>query len=298
MKIKNRFFIIGNGFDLSHKLPTNFDPDFKEIAIKNESDPSFWDLYQSEGDMWSDFENLLAKPNFNKLEEIFTPYFPDYISDHERDRTSIIIQSEISAQLNESLIEFAETAEWQLEGTQVNEKYKELFCKDDLFLSFNYTHTLEKLYDINPQNVLHIHGELGKSELILGYPDGFFSPEKYFYDPTGNDRNSTLIDINKYIDTIEDYYLRTAYSSLYEKIKAFKKVPQISKLEGFVKDVLIDEIFVIGHSYKIDSPYFENLINRFPNAKWHLYYHKDDDTKNLNILIEKIGIKKYTTTKS
>ena len=53
--MKNKLFVIGNGFDLAHNLPTRFDPDFKNIARKYEQD-NFWDLYQSrENDIWSDF---------------------------------------------------------------------------------------------------------------------------------------------------------------------------------------------------------------------------------------------------
>ncbi|WP_274518647.1 AbiH family protein [Streptococcus mutans] len=73
----NILFIIGNGFDLAHGLPTKFNPDFKEIAEKNESNPYFWELYQTEeADIWSDFENLLAKPDFNTLGEVFDDYSP------------------------------------------------------------------------------------------------------------------------------------------------------------------------------------------------------------------------------
>ena len=51
--MKNKFFVIGNGFDLAHKLPTNFDPDFKKIARINGTQ-LFWELYQiHEEDIWS-----------------------------------------------------------------------------------------------------------------------------------------------------------------------------------------------------------------------------------------------------
>ena len=33
--------------------------------------------------IWSDFENLLANPDFNSLGEIFTDYVPDYLSDRD-----------------------------------------------------------------------------------------------------------------------------------------------------------------------------------------------------------------------
>ena len=43
--MKRKGFIIGNGFDLAHHLPTSFDPDFKNIARRYEQS-NFWDLYQ------------------------------------------------------------------------------------------------------------------------------------------------------------------------------------------------------------------------------------------------------------
>ncbi len=89
--MKTRLFIIGNGFDLAHQLPTNYNPDFKMIAEKNEPLAYFWDIYQSSNaDIWSDFENLLGYPDFNNLEEIFEGFSPDWSSDFESDRNSII----------------------------------------------------------------------------------------------------------------------------------------------------------------------------------------------------------------
>ena len=75
--MKSQLFIIGNGFDLAHNLPTRFSPDFKNIAMRHEPN-CFWDFYQSnKDDIWSDFENLLGCPDFNSLEEIFQSYSPD-----------------------------------------------------------------------------------------------------------------------------------------------------------------------------------------------------------------------------
>lgn len=68
--MRNKLFIIGNGFDLAHNLPTRFDPDFKNIALKHEEN-NFWEIYRSDVDIWSDFENSLGHPDFNSLEEVF-----------------------------------------------------------------------------------------------------------------------------------------------------------------------------------------------------------------------------------
>jgi len=69
IKMKSKLYVIGNGFDLAHKIPSTFNPDFKNIALKYESGyQCFWDLYQTENeDIWSDFENLLSEyQNLNK----------------------------------------------------------------------------------------------------------------------------------------------------------------------------------------------------------------------------------------
>lgn len=42
--MERKLVIIGNGFDIDHGLPTKFNPDFKNISEKYESD-NFWDLY-------------------------------------------------------------------------------------------------------------------------------------------------------------------------------------------------------------------------------------------------------------
>ena len=67
-----KIFIIGNGFDLAHNLPTKYNPDFKSIAEGIEQISYFWDIYQSQvAEIWSDFETCLAFTDFNNLEEIF-----------------------------------------------------------------------------------------------------------------------------------------------------------------------------------------------------------------------------------
>lgn len=105
-----RLFIIGNGFDIAHNLPTKFDPHFKTIANQYEL-YSFWDIYQTQNEnIWSDFENSLAHPNFNFLEEIFNGYEPDYYSNKESDRNAIITQVDLNGNLARSLYEFANNA--------------------------------------------------------------------------------------------------------------------------------------------------------------------------------------------
>ena len=139
ISMERRLFLIGNGFDLAHRLPTNFNPDFKNIAMKDTNYKSFWELYlsDSEIDIWSDFENLLANPDFNNLEEIFEGYTPDYLSDHESDRDSIITQVGLYGNLQKNLVDFAANAENEIEFSKAIKEYTNKFDSNDFFINFN-----------------------------------------------------------------------------------------------------------------------------------------------------------------
>lgn len=268
-KSQNRLFIIGNGFDLAHGLSTRFDPDFRKIAIGKEADSQFWDLYQSEApDIWSDFENVLARPNFDELIQIFDAYPPDYSSDRESDRDSSILQAEISGKLNESLRDFATQAEDELQSTKTRFLYRNLLTSESLYVSFNYTHTLETLYGIPSGNVLHIHGEAGVSKLLLGYDANDFDEGKISEDVTGHGQYRG-VPAAKYIDGVEDYYVRTAYENLLSTVRLWGKPYQTDKLMSFVKGATIDEIVVVGFSFgKVDAIYFKLLQKLYPGCRF------------------------------
>lgn len=298
--MKDKLFVIGNGFDLAHNLPTRFDPDFRNIARKHEQD-NFWDLYQSrENDIWSDFENLLGCPDFNTLEEIFYGFEPDYFSDRESDRDSIIFQVELNGKLQDALYEFADNAEDSLRNIQANDFIEQILNSDGYYISFNYTHTLEDIYDIPWEQILHIHGEVGNNNLELGYPKGNFAPEKYSYDVRGKGRGSYIeIEIEDYINGIEDYYVRTAYAELIDKCKSFYKEIRIDLLKDFLDNnqCKIEEIIVYGHSCAIDFDYFSYLNTRYSNAYWKFYVRGVEQESNVWYLIKEYNIKNAAIVK-
>ena len=296
----NRLFIIGNGFDIEHGLPTSFNPHFKTIAKSMEQIDYFWDMYQSQQvDIWADFENCLAHPDFNELEDIFNGYSPDYSSERESDRDAIITQVDLNGKLYDALYVFASHAEDSIDSTQVLTKYKNYFTKNDLFISMNYTHTLERLYEINNNQILHIHGEVGKNNLILGYPDGCFEPEKYYYDVRQKGVGPYVeVDIRNHIEDMLkderlDYYTYTAYNQLIDKTESFCKTPQINELTNFLLGKDIRTIIVLGHSCGIDFPYFLLLNRKFPYSKWIFKPFDTTTEKNIRKMIEDTEIKNY-----
>ena len=287
--MSDKLYIIGNGLDIAHNLPTKFDPDFKRIADKHEID-HFWNIYQSREDsIWADFENLLGTPDFNCLEDIFDGYEPDYSSEHEYDRDSIITQVHTNGLLQEELTEFVNNAEKAMNGVKPKDSIKQIIDSDGYYITFNYTHTLEKIYRIPQNQVLHIHGEAGHSNMLLGYPEGDFSPEKYLFDARKKGRGPYAeMDIADYINNkIEDTYVRNAYLNLLEKCESFSKPSRMPLLKGFLNDhnCKIDEIIVYGHSCAIDFEYFRYLNRRYPNAQWRFYIKGDKQKNDVNKLI-------------
>lgn len=296
-----KLFIIGNGFDLAHGLPTSFNPDFKNITEVHEQISDFWDIYQSiNSNIWSDFENCLAHPDFNQLEEIFREYEPDFSSDYESDRNSIIIQVDLNGRLKESLCDFANQAEQEVVNKKALSKFSRYFNHDDLFISFNYTHTLKKLYKITSNRILHIHGEVGKDNLLLGYPEGEFQPDLYYYDPIGKGQVHIAADYREYIKQMQksesiDFYTREACMRLYGKAESFCKKIKLDKMNDFLQAKEPEEIIIIGHSCGIvDYKYYEELHKKFPEIKWMFYYY-DEDTKNkIEEMIKIVGMKDVT----
>lgn len=296
----SRLFLIGNGFDLDHELPTAYTPNFKKIAERIEQIPYFWDIYQSrEADIWADFENCLAHPDFNSLEEIFDGYAPDYFSDHESDRNAIITQVDLNGNLFEALYLFADQAEQAIKEESSKPEYRDRFSQNDMFVTFNYTHTLERVYHIPSGKVLHIHGETGKNNLLLGYPQGEYAPEEYCYDVRQKGSGPyRMVPIEEHIegmlkDQSMDYYTYEAYHSLIEKTKSFCKKPQITELRHFLMGTDVNEIIVIGHSCAIDFPYFKCLNQDYPSARWFFSPYDDPTKRNVEAMIKQLGIKSY-----
>lgn len=124
--------IIGNGFDLSHQLPTSVS-DY-ELYLKAQ-DPL---LYQ-------------------KLRAVFAAH-PTTWSSFEANL--VWVDNSIRYLLAESLGKWAKNVD-----RSVKDFYNNNFTSADLFLSFNLTNSLKNLYLLNEQSALHIHGE-GKDVVL------------------------------------------------------------------------------------------------------------------------------------
>ena len=170
-------YVIGNGFDLHHGIPCCFS-DFREWLKANDETTfermeSLYDLWQDEEDSnkwWSDFEYSLGRANgllhiinnesynvwegVKEVENSFINYF-----EGERWR----VQNEIEVLYEDLKIAFSN---WVLSLPWGNTYKKIVIDKQALFLSFNYTNTLEALYGVPKKRVIHLHGSIDAPESI------------------------------------------------------------------------------------------------------------------------------------
>lgn len=255
-------FVLGNGFDLQHGLPTMYDPHLKTIAMKAERFPGEWESYSIGGNLWSDVEERLAHPDIDLVLDHLSQYNPDLGSDREGDRDAIIHEAEQLLTL--PLDEFARRADENLDYTVPLQKFGGLFQSGDRFLTFNYTHTLEYLYRVDPLRILHLHGESGVSRLILGYAPGTLQGTRILrqYDDEEN----------------FDFYRSRAYGAVARRMNDFEKVYQHERLVDFIGAITqpLRRILVYGHSFgAVDMPYFEYLARTFKDIPWTVCAYND-----------------------
>lgn len=131
---------------------------------------------------------------------------------------------------------------------------KFVLSNEDEYLSFNYTHILETTYKINKDKITYIHGNVAIDN--LGNPVIFGHAKCNGSSITQPLLDATVKDVEGIIANNRDF---------------FDSLPKKN----------IDIIKVFGHSYSdIDFPYFQEIRNQLPNAKWMFgCYDKSDQTK-------------------
>lgn len=94
----------------------------------------------------------------------------------------------------------------------------------DIYINFNYTHTLEEIYGIPSEQILHIHGEVGKDNLKLFYKEikirlleNFLGKDQCKFEEIIVYGHSCAIAFDYFI------YLNTRYSNAYWKFLCKRK---------------------------------------------------------------------------
>lgn len=248
----NRLYVIGNGFDRFHEIPSDYadfagyleavDPHtLRTIQRYFEVDENFWGTFEAR---LADFDADLV---MDDAEGFLAPYGADDWSDaghhdyeYEIEQVTRALTSTLYARFREWVgsLPSATTATTPRLGT---------LDRGARFLTFNYTHTLETLYQIPSNQIVHIHGQIGDPMLVLGH--GWERTERL----SSQVHEETDVRIAGGYELIDDYFART-----------FKPTAEILATHqawfNSLRDV--DEVHVLGHSMSdVDLPYYGALLN-------------------------------------
>ncbi|WP_312832509.1 AbiH family protein [Sedimentibacter saalensis] len=288
--------IIGNGFDLYHGLPSSY-YFFGCYLIKNDME-----FYEKIGKMYGLHYTEMIGPSIAHeyeyvVEDIFWRDFEKhlgevdeyFIVDTYEDDLGLENDDPVYIEMNEDMI--AERLKhffvhW-VKDTLDQDKNYELIAKImdkatniiefgyDYFLVFNYTHTLQKIYNISEERIHYVHGEcLGNDDdLVIGH---------------GNDYRIQQIksDIEKFKEEY-DYTQKSSnkineYQCLLRFLNKLRKDVDFCKYmcELFYENMGtdLDCINVYGMSIgDVDIPYFIHIREKWPDTHWRFSYHSTED---------------------
>ena len=278
-------YIIGNGFDMHHRLPTSYSG-FKEFAKYNSFTNAFERYFYfdpSDGsfeDIWSVLETHLSKFSVDELVEDKSDYYDDDPHENQFNYEVEIEINNLTQGLVESLSSYLSLAdEHSIEScTFLNLDKK---CR---FINFNYTNTLERIYQIPASNICHIHGMLNSdiAPMIIGHGlerSKYESPKKVDISHYTDEQVSSFCDVYsaEYDDAVESAH---RYYNL--SIKDTQSC--IALHNDFLSSLHdVDNIIVLGHSLSdIDYPYFEwlNSIVK-PDCLWQASFYPEEEKQKI-----------------
>lgn len=267
----SKLYIIGNGFDMHHGLKSGYSNYRKWLEGNDrklyERLREYYDV--DDDNWWWQFEQSLGYPAMSDyIERTALENEPDYGSDDFRDRDyhagQIQAEDEIGGlvqKIRDSFTEWVATLSLPLSDKKIS-----LDQEDAYFINFNYTDTLQSVYNVSDENVLSIHGNVTKgTELVLGH------------NRTYEDIDTELAErYDNLSDDGEDYIHQSVRGEVVSQISSLRKntseiILANKKTFDSLKDV--NHVFVYGLSFSpIDTPYIDELISHIDKntVQWTL----------------------------
>jgi hypothetical protein len=283
-----RLYIIGNGFDLHHGIPSAYG-NFQTFARDLDSHVfRTVEKYLPAGPEWWDLESALARIDVDYLISDLEQFMPGYSSDDWSDAGHHDFQYEVGRVVEGLSSELrARFGQWirQLPIPSAETAPGRLLAIDPAasFFTFNYTPTLRSVYGIPDANVLHIHGraDLPDNELVLGH--GWNPAERRSLNdqPDIEDMDTRLMEGH---DILDRYFSKTFKPSarLIEQNRPF-----FDSLSG------VEEVLLLGHSVQaVDHPYYRRLlaIPGMVSARWWIAYIENEDWETKASRLQELGV--------
>lgn len=282
-------YIIGNGFDCAHSMPVCYKC-FKHYLESNNGQNaecvccmyykqkqctkkdcyllSLLNTAITDKENWSDFEEALAKLDFTVLVDVCSYKSFDQLIDN----FSACLQEAFHSWINHIVVPPSECC-----------KFK--FDTSAYFVTFNYTMTLEQMYNIESSKIYHIHCSTNGQQS---------NGEKYVFGHS-SDCNQIKNCMTSLKTKVQDNVLEEWCEELARlKKETFTIQRELSALLQQA-DLENPQIKIIGHSFgRVDYDYFGIMRELFPKAKWTYYYHNAEGLcgaqNNVNLFMKEKGV--------
>ena len=305
----NKLYIIGNGFDIHHGIPSRYSY-YRDWLEDNDDDllERLRNYYEvDDKDWWSQFELELGYPDMAAyIEETAFDNQPDFASDEFRDRDYHAGQITAEDEIGSLVADIKGTfTDWVASLPDPEGGKKIVLDKENaFFINFNYTDTLQNLYDVKLADILFIHGNVGiGSGLVLGHNrpyeelDDEFAPEM----PTAPDdlEGEGLAEwYEEMVDSGEDYIHQSVRGEVVSQIHRLRKnTENIIKTNKKAFDALkdVEDVYIYGLSFSpVDEPYLDEVVKKVntDKTKWIVSCYSYDDRVTAEAFFVKSGIKK------
>lgn len=305
-------YICGNGFDCHNGFETeykyyknflenNFQKDNRFFNIVERAEKYLYTSFR-DPESWNDVENslkfdylryfqdcseLFNKPRVNPGEPfpetnkaIFEQFRGENFSDDLSYFTGIYFYNWIKDTYNKKIKE--------------NEDYPQdikflINNREDIFINFNYTTTLQDIYKIPDENVLHIHGkwkDVDSKQLIIPHEqkngtvltefrNGLVRVMQFGSSENNATRIKKELEKINVIQQNDRFSCEKVINDIYNICMCtYKDIESNNKkLLKFLSNKNISEVIVMGHAFDgIDKPYYTDILaNLLVNCKWRFY---------------------------
>ena len=291
-------FIIGNGFDLLHGVPSSYH-NFRDTIGKSNILRFTLETYIKKDDVWGNFEDSLAYLDREMMLGTVDEWLSAFSVPVDEDDDDFSAADFFAAQETATSPVFILTQElpkrfrrWinTLEPNNLSKPLAGLLKVDARYINFNYTEFLEEIYEVPRENVVYIHGDRRdkKVQLVLGHGRDTEEVFEEWYQSNKNRKefrprlrgrkgrsynNDNPVYLAYFLEdeTKGNWKSQMRYDAInntvrliedYYEESAKKTKEVLAKNRLYFKSLEdIKEIVVLGHSLSaVDYPYFEEII--------------------------------------
>lgn len=288
-------YLVGNGFDIQHGIRTpysefrsflethheSFLTDFEamyNIQPLDDTEPWYTEAAQERWkksvlkDLWQTFEEEMGNPDVEGMHDMASSLAEQMPEEGIKYTLDLHWKEQygFSSDLQKYVLEWLESIDTS--GVCPIKKSFIGNCSD-IFINFNYTDVLERVYGV--KTVLHLHGGVPSCSAIppiMGHGNKFIID---YYKRRAQCASEEFVEWEESICSA----IAKFCSSLYKDTDAI-----ISRNESFFSSLKdIEQVVSIGLSFgNVDTPYLLRIAEEIkPTSKWIIYYYSEDDKKRL-----------------